>query len=178
MSDQPTFLALLRAHEVPLRAYVGTLIRDAHAREDVLQDISLALWRAFPRYDAARPFGAWARGVATRQVLKALRDGRRIPCPFPPDTIELIQQRFDELEQEASARHVALRHCAAQLPDRAQQILSLRYVEDLPCGEIATRLGMTVDAVHQSLSRLRAQLGECIARRLQLESQLTLQHEH
>jgi DNA-directed RNA polymerase specialized sigma24 family protein len=78
MTRRDEFLQCLREHETRLRAYVGTLVRDIHSREDVFQNIVLALWKAWPRYDEERPFGAWARGVATRQVLTVTRDGQNV----------------------------------------------------------------------------------------------------
>src|SRR5687768_351608 len=124
MTDRDHFLRHLLTHETRLRAYVGTLVRDVHAREDVFQNIALALWHAWPRYDVARPFGPWARGVATRQVLKAIRENRRFPCVFPPETIALIQEHFDRTEETHSEREAALQLCVAALPDHAQQVLT------------------------------------------------------
>jgi RNA polymerase sigma-70 factor, ECF subfamily len=174
MTKRHDFLSLLLAHESRLRAYVGVLIRDVHAREDVFQEIVLALWHGWPRYDQARPFGPWARGVATRQVLKAIRESRRFPCIFPPETIALIREQFDRTEDTHAEREEALSLCVAALPDHAQQILALRYSESLPCAEIARRLDQSLDAIHQTLSRLRPRLADCIRRRLNRETILTL----
>lgn len=173
MTDRDHFLRHLLTHETRLRAYVGTLVRDVHAREDVFQDIALALWHAWPRFDAARPFGPWARGVATRQVLKAVRENRRFPCVFPPETIALIQEHFDRTDDTCPEREAALQLCVAALPDHAQQILTLRYAACLPCCDIAQQLGQSLDSIHQTLSRLRTRLADCIRRRLNRESILT-----
>ena len=173
MTERPEFLKHLREQETRLRAYVGTLVRDVQLREDVFQNIVLALWKAWPRYDAERPFGAWARGVATRQVLKAMRENRRFPCIFQPETIALILEQFDRTEDEASEREAALRLCIEGLPDHAREVLTLRYTDALPCGEIAQRLGQSLDAIHQTLSRLRARLADCVSRRLNREAILT-----
>lgn len=170
------FLQNLREHETRLRAYVGTLIRDVHHREDVLQNILVALWKAWPRYDAERPFGPWARGVATRQVLKAARENRRFPCVFPPETIALIQEQFDRTEDEATERAAALQQCVEGLPDHARQMLVLRYTEGRACAEIGQQLGQSLDSIHQTLSRLRARLADCVRRRLNRAAVLT--HEH
>ena len=170
------FLKNLREHETRLRAYVGTLIRDVHFREDVFQNIVIALWKSWARYDAERPFGAWARGIATRQVLKACRDNRRFPCVFPPETIALIQEQFDRTEDDAADRAAALRHCMESLPDHSRQMLVLRYTEGLACAEIGRRLDLSLDSIHQTLSRLRARLADCVRRRLNREALLS--HEH
>jgi RNA polymerase sigma-70 factor (ECF subfamily) len=167
------FLKTLREHETRLRAYVGALIRDVHFREDVFQDIVVALWKAWPRYDAERPFGPWARGVATRQVLKAARASRRFPCVFPPETIALIQEQFERTEETACERAAALQLCVEGLPDHARQMLVLRYTEGMACADIGDKLGQSLDSVHQTLSRLRSRLADCVRRRLNRETVLT-----
>ena len=55
-----------------------------------------------------------------------------------------------------------------RLPARTREVLTLRYEQDLSGEGIATRLGSTVDAVHQTLSRARIALGDCIRQRLVL----------
>jgi DNA-directed RNA polymerase specialized sigma24 family protein len=48
-------------------------------------------------------------------------------------------------------------------------LLALRYEENLPCDQIAHRLAGSLDAIYQSLSRVRGRLEECIRRRLSLQ---------
>jgi RNA polymerase sigma-70 factor (ECF subfamily) len=167
-----SFQDLLKTHGPRLRAFIGTLVRDPHVREDVFQNVSLALWRSFDRYDPERPFGPWALGVAARQVLKAQREDRRFPCLFPPETIALIQDQFERTDSTANERHAALLECIHRLPDSLRELLSMRYSEELPCGDIAQRRATSLDAVHQQLSRLRARLSECVTRRLNSDSPL------
>lgn len=45
-------------------AYVTAVVRDFRDRDDLLQAISVAVLEAFSSYDPARPFTAWAIGIA------------------------------------------------------------------------------------------------------------------
>ena len=67
------FLHFFRRAETDLRAFIGSVIRDPHAREDIFQEVSRTLWERFDDYDLERPFGAWARGIASRKMLEARR---------------------------------------------------------------------------------------------------------
>ena len=49
-------------------AYVAAVVRDFRDRDDVLQAISVAVLEAFSSYDPARPFTAWAMGIARNQI--------------------------------------------------------------------------------------------------------------
>jgi len=64
MADRDTIFRLLLEHEAELRAFIGSMLRDRGLADDVFQEVALALWRQADRYDASRPFGPSARGIA------------------------------------------------------------------------------------------------------------------
>ena len=121
------FLKLFLAHEAEVRAFIGALVRERVAREDVFQDVAVALWEGFDRYDPARPFGAWARGVASNKILQQRRRDARSPIAFSPETIEAVRDAFDRTDVPAGEREEALEECLRRLPERSAEILSLRY---------------------------------------------------
>ncbi len=168
MSAHDEFLPLFLAHQGDLRAFIGALIRDAQTREDIFQNVALTLWESFDRYDRDRSFGAWARGIAAKKVLHEHRSNARFPLVFPVEAIQTILDAYDRTEAPEAPRRVALRECMDRLPERTREILTLRYDQDLSGDCIAVRIGSTVDAVHQTLSRTRTSLADCIRRRLAL----------
>jgi len=169
MSSHDEFLPLFLAHQGDLRAFIGALIRDAQTREDIFQNVALTLWESFDRYDRGRSFGAWARGVAARKVLHEHRTHARFPLIFPAEAIQTILEAYDRTEQPEAPRRAALRECMERLPARTREVLTLRYQDEISGEGIATRLGSTVDAVHQTLSRARTALADCIRQRLALK---------
>lgn len=60
----------------------------------------------------------------------------------------------------------ALERCAGQLPASSAQLIELRYQRALNFGEIAARIGRTVEATRQQLARIRLALRDCIEKRL------------
>lgn len=98
-ADHELFLRLLLGAERDLRSFIGSLMRDRHAREDVFQEAALVLWREFARYDRARPFGAWARGVAGKVVLRRWRQDGRAPVPLSPEAVQAVADAFDRLDR-------------------------------------------------------------------------------
>lgn len=166
MNHQEEFLRLFLKHQADLKAFVGSLVRDRHAREDVFQEVALVLWQGFHRYDRGRPFGAWARGVAAKKILQRWEKVSRLPVPLAPEVIQAVCDAYDRTEADASDRAEALEHCLEQLPEKSRRLLALRYDRGLKLGQIAERLGATLDAVHKALSRLRERLQKCVERRL------------
>jgi RNA polymerase sigma-70 factor (ECF subfamily) len=167
--SSPDFLHFFRKAETDLRAFIGSVIRDSHAREDIFQEVSRTLWQKFDDYDLSRSFGAWARGIASRKILEARRRSARFPLLFPPETVEAIAEAFDESDEPAAAREAALKLCLDALPPRSRQILTARYDQRQPCEQIAQATGMNLKAIHQTLSRLRRGLHRCITARLENE---------
>ena len=168
---QERFLALFLPEQGTVRAFIRSLVWDRGACEDLFQEVALVLWRELDRYDTGRPFGAWARGVAAKTVLKSFRQAKRAPVALSPDAISALEAAFEQLaftesDRPASQQEDALRQCVERLPDKAQTLVRLRYNDSLKVTEIASRVTSSPEAVQKALSRLRESLQKCVERRL------------
>jgi RNA polymerase sigma-70 factor (ECF subfamily) len=166
MNDSPEFLPLFLTHQGDLRAFIGALVRDPQAREDIFQNVSLTLWESFDRYDRGRSFGAWARGIAAKKVMHEHRRNARFPLLLPPEAIQAVADAYDRTESAGGPRQAALSECLRRLPAKTREILTLRYDGELSGEGIALRTGTSLAAVHQTLSRARAALSDCIRLKL------------
>jgi RNA polymerase sigma-70 factor (ECF subfamily) len=164
--DQERFTRLWTQAQPAIAGYVGALAPDAHAADDLLQDIAVALLRKFPDYDPQRPFIAWAMGIAKIQLLTLRRDRARAATRFRPETVESLAEVWQELLPEVDERRLALSECLQRVAGRGRELLTLRYEQALEPQEIAARLGLAGGAVRVALARVRATLHECIERRL------------
>jgi RNA polymerase sigma-70 factor (ECF subfamily) len=169
MSGHEDFLKLLLRHQINIKAFIGSLVLDAHVRDDVFQEVALVLWQRFEDFDSRRSFGAWARGIAARKVLELRHKNARFPPVFAPATVQAVLEAYDRIEDTISRKADAMRECLKGLPDEARQLLTLRYEQDCRAEEIARQRGSTIDAIYQALSRIRARLEDCIRRRLVVE---------
>jgi RNA polymerase sigma-70 factor (ECF subfamily) len=166
MDRQEEYLKLLFGCELEIRAFIGSIVRARHDCDDLFQEVALTLWKEFSRYDRAKPFGAWARGVATVKLMQRWDRTKRQPVVLSPDAIEAVSRAFDRTEDPASRQALALEYCLEQLPGKSRQLLALRYEQSLAIEQIAKEMQATLDAIYQSLSRLRARLQDCVKRRL------------
>lgn len=169
MDANERFLKLLLQAQPDLKAFIASVVRDRAAAEDLFQEVCLSLWQSFGGYDPARPFGAWARGVAGKKVLQGFEKSRRVPLAFSPRAIQAVLEAYDRSEPAAPETD-GLRDCIGKLPERSRALLSLRYERGLKLGEMARQVGGSLDAVHKLLSRIRAVLEECLKRRLRAEN--------
>ncbi len=170
MDRHEEYLAHFLKCQDELRAFIGAVVSDRGARDDVFQETALILWRRFEEYDSTRPFGAWARGVATFVALKARTRSGRCPVLFSPEIVQAVAEGFDRIPTHDSSSQEALRACLERLPERSRQLLALRYERTLELTEIAASAGEKIETVQKALYRLRQALRECVERHLTLQA--------
>jgi RNA polymerase sigma-70 factor (ECF subfamily) len=168
MDAHDEFLTLFLKHQGDLRAFIGSMIRERSARDDVLQETALVLWREFDRYDRSRSFGAWARGFAANKVLQRLERETRSPISLPPEALPAILAAYERTEGPEEERREALDKCLQELPEKSRTLLTLRYEHGLSLVQLGERVHSTMDAAHKALSRIRTRLQACVERRLRL----------
>lgn len=150
-------------------AFVGSVVRDFAARDDVLQETAIAVMESFERYDPQRPFVAWAMGIAQNQVRLYYRRVQRDRLVFDDDVLFQLVAVFEATFAEQAPALSFLRSCLDQLDGRARDLCELRYGRDLKPAAIAEALGMTANTVAKALQRIRDQLRLCIERKAAVE---------
>jgi RNA polymerase sigma-70 factor (ECF subfamily) len=132
----------------PLLRTALLLTGDRGLAEDVLQATLIKTFLAWPRIRRADSVEAYARKVLLREVLSWRR--RRRVAEVPVEMASMLAQR-DESEQIAvrATLHAALQMLSA----RQRAVVVLRYFDDLPDGEIAHLLGISIGAVKSHAAR-------------------------
>jgi len=159
------YLRLLAQHDRWLATYVYSLVASAADAQDILQDVKVTMWKQFANFEPGSNFRAWARKVATNQILNYRRSEKRRPSSaLDQEFIEAIaaeiDRRADTLEREMDL----LKACLRRLPEAHRNIVLWRYYEDCGVEEIAEKSARSVEAVYRLLSRIRQALKECVSR--------------
>jgi RNA polymerase sigma-70 factor (ECF subfamily) len=122
--------------------FVNSIVRDAHAAEDITQNVFGKLMNAIRRYEQREvPFSAWILRVGRNAALDHMRARRQIP-------VEEVRVDDDGHEQVGFERSQCLREALMRLPEDQRVVLVLRHVAGLTPGEIAKRLGKTEGSIH------------------------------
>lgn len=156
------------AHD-PVRLFVESVIWNRHDAEDVTQEVAYKAGRGFATYDPAQPFVAWVIGIARNEVKMHLRKRSRDRHTFGDELLDLLADSAIQAQDQLNPRAAALRECMRQLPEPAKALMRMRYADQEQAETLAKRLGLTVNAVHQRLKRVRSALGKCIDKRLSRE---------
>lgn len=126
------------------------------------------MWRGYGELRQQTSFAAWGRGIAANLILQNRSRKARAGVVLSPESMNALLQAFERTESDSGERKRALNACIEKLPSRSREILTLRYEQGLRGAEIAARMNASLDAVHQTLSRVRAALADCIRRRMGL----------
>lgn len=168
-SNPTAYVQLLAEHDRYLSGYVYNLIPNTTDAEDVLQDIKVALWKAFDQYEQGTNFGAWSRKVAFHRVMafrkkKAIENKR---LTFSDECLDFLAEKFPENTHRQSQQSVILAHCVSKLKSDQQELINLRYRQELTIEETAAQTNKTIDASYRALSRIRLALRKCMLKTTQ-----------
>jgi RNA polymerase sigma factor (sigma-70 family) len=130
-------------------------------REDLCQEIAMALWRALPRFRGEASMKTFAAQIAhnrsVNHVIAQRRDGRLT------DLDERLADPRACPEERTAQEHARARLLAAvrSLPLGLRQVVTLA-LEDFSHAEIAAMLGLSVNNVDVRLSRARRALKDAL----------------
>lgn len=158
-ATREAFVARVNAHGGLLQKVARVYAWTPADRDDLVQDILAQAWRAFPAYDAARPFGTWLYRIALNVAISWVR--RHVPrqrLTVPLD-VDVHDTGGAPLETADAARLAALTAAIRELPplDRALVVL---HLDDHSHRDIAAVLGLSDTNVATRLHRLKRRLRE------------------
>lgn len=135
-------------------AYVAYRLGDGPDAEDVTSEVFERAIRYRESYDRSKGEPtAWLLGIARRCLSETLAARAEVRP-------ELVEQADDSNVEEESIRRLTLSAAVAQLGERDQELIALRYGADLTAAQIARVLDLQTNAVevalHRALGRLRS----------------------
>jgi RNA polymerase sigma-70 factor (ECF subfamily) len=163
------FLTLFTSNESAIRAYVRRLVPTRHDAADVMQRVSLVLWKKFRELDQPSDFRKWSFGVARFETLAWLRDKARDRLVLADDVLQTVAHESGQDEERLSAQRDALESCLEKLPKEQRTVILAAYAPDAAIQDVAKQSGRTVAAFYQWLHRMRLRLLDCTRRTLQAE---------
>jgi RNA polymerase sigma factor (sigma-70 family) len=150
---------LLRRYVAPLRRLAWSYEHDVAGREDLFQEIAMALWRALPRFRGESSERTWVYRVAHNTALtftarRRRRSGRELPDEPRLEPAFAAPQEREAIEGQ---RRNLLWTAVQALPVDERQIVVL-HLEGLSALEIEAITGLSAGAVATRLTRVRQKL--------------------
>lgn len=154
------YLALLEGYAPAIRRTARLYEREPAAREDLVQEICLALWQALPRFRGESSERTFVFRVAhNRGATHAWKRRRRTMAPLDDVYEPADAAPTPEAAAVASRRSGDLARAVAALPLTLKQTVTL-MLEGLTPREIGDVLGITENNANVRLARARQALRE------------------
>lgn len=151
------FDALLREHAGLLTRIASSYEADPSLRDDLLQDVALALWRAMPTWRGEATIKTFVARIAhNRGVDHVIRRKRLPPVSAVSETFPDLASG-PEVHAQAHQDRARLWQAVQGLPISLQQVVTLA-LEGFKQQEIGDTLGITASNVAVRLNRARKAL--------------------
>lgn len=152
--DEAAWRTWYAAEYAPLEVFV--LWRCGQVRDladDALQDTWMTAIRKVRRFDpAVASFHDWLCGIASNAIRNLLRSRRRRTARH--ESLNGTEKAADR------AKGIAIAEALAELPERSERVLRMKYLDGHTVAEIAAIGGETEKAVESLLSRARSSFRE------------------
>ena len=160
---QDLFSVLISRHHSQLYAYIFAVVKNQDDTEDLFQSVCLVLWRKFESFQPNSSFFSWARQTAKLVLCSFLRHKKKLSTYASEELLDAIAETAFKAQGDNVELHLAaLRRCKDKLIAADDELLRLRYAEDLNITEIAERLQRIRQNVSRSLNRIRHWLSDCV----------------
>jgi len=158
------FEALLREHAGLLSRIAASYEADPALRDDLLQDMAFALWRALPSWRGEAPLRAFIARVAhNRSATHVIGEVRRAPSESLSDEW-MTSCHSPDGHAEQEQRRLRLQDAVRRLPLSLRQAVTLA-LEGFSHAEIAETLGISANSVGVRLHRAKVALHTVLGER-------------
>jgi len=173
--DKDAFGELYERYMPRIYNYIYYRTGNAHDAEDLTAKVfHRAIGHMKTYEEKGVPFQAWLYRIAHNLVANFHRDeGRRKIIPLDDYIAQSLRSEAPEKQLEDSEEQAALLRAIRRLPQERQDLLVMKFVDNLSNAEIGAILGRTEGAIkslyHRTLLALREELRPAAPKRLMEE---------
>lgn len=151
--NEDQFIALIQEYQKIIHK-ICRLYRDSREdREDLFQEITFQLWKAFPAFKNQSKISTWIYRIALNTAVATFR--KKKPAI---DYVAELPDFHTELQHEIqNEHHERLFILLKQLEDSEKMIITL-YLEDLNYQQIAEIVGINENYVGVKLNRIKTKI--------------------
>jgi RNA polymerase sigma-70 factor (ECF subfamily) len=166
--DEKAFTELYDCYYDRVYRHVWYRVGSSQDAEDLAQQVFLQAWRALGRYrQTGTPFIAWLLTIAHNTVVSFYRR-RRNARSLDEESWDWPSDEQLEMDAEVRLEHERVRQLIGRLKPEYQQVLTMRFLEDLAYKDIASALGKTEANIrvmqHRALNEVRKLLDQAETR--------------
>jgi len=150
------FVKQLRDNQNIIHKICKLYTSDSDAHKDLFQEITIQLWKAFPKFRGDSKFSTWAYRVALNTAITLYRKNTRSiqTSDYEKHSYFISQEDYNPEEEEQLIRMYQAVH---QLND-IEKALVFMYLEDKDYTEISETLGISEVNTRVKMNRIKNKL--------------------
>jgi RNA polymerase sigma factor (sigma-70 family) len=131
--------------------------KDPEDRQDLIQEITIQLWKSFERYNGTAKFSTWMYKISLNTAISFYRKNNRRKVFHVPLSKTVIQTTSEVLEDEKEVSLGLLEKFIRELNELDRALIIL-YLEEKSQHEIAEILGISISNVSTKIGRIKERL--------------------
>jgi len=150
------FIEQLKANQNIIHKICRLYTNDMDAHKDLFQEITIQLWKAFPKFRGDSKFSTWAYRVALNTAITLYRKSRRTikTADFEKHSFYIRQEEYNPEEEE----QLKLMYQAVYQLNDIEKALIFMYLEDKDYAEISLTLGISEVNARVKMNRIKGKL--------------------
>lgn len=150
------FVTQLDEHQNIIHKVCRVYTNNSDAHKDLFQEITIQLWKAYPKFRGDAKFSTWMYRVALNTAITLYRKSKR---QIKTNDISDFHYKIEanEYDGEIEEQMKLLYKAIHQLSD-VEKALILLYLEDKPYKEIAETMGLSEVNARVKVNRIKGKL--------------------
>ena len=151
-----SFVEQLQKHQNIVHKVCRLYSNNQDAHNDLFQEITIQLWRAYPKFRGDSKFSTWMYRVGLNTAITLCRKSKRSIKTSDFDTYQfkIKAEEYDSTEEE----QLKLLYQAVHQLNDIEKALVLLYLEDKDYREISETLGITEVNARVKMNRVKKKL--------------------
>lgn len=133
---------------------------DQDAHNDLFQEVTIQLWKAYPKFRGDAKFSTWMYRVALNTAITLYRKSTRRVKTTDYDSVQF--KITDVQEDDESAEQLTLLYGAVKQLNDIEKALVFLYLEDKNYKEISKTLGISEVNARVKMNRVKTKLTNII----------------
>lgn len=150
------FVSELESNQNIVHKVCSLYTNDAHAHNDLFQEISIQLWKAYPKFRGESKFSTWMYRVALNTAITLYRKSKKRVKTQEYDSV-LFKIKADQYD-DTQERQLKLMYGAIKQLNDIDKALVFLYLENKDYAEISATLGITEVNARVKMNRIKNKL--------------------
>lgn len=151
-----SFVELLKTHQNIVHKVCRLYTNNQDAHNDLFQEITIQLWKAYPKFRGDAKFSTWMYRVGLNTAITLYRKSKRSIDTQAYEGVEfkITAEAYDDTEEQQLK---ILYQAVHQLNDIEKALVFL-YLEDKDYGEISETIGISEVNARVKMNRIKTKL--------------------